>query len=120
MYHRTDFTGRVVRQLLAPPADYQEVIKSYGTPRVIEKRLPPRVCLRFLANQQIVGLFLALLLGSYAFGLAPEILLLFVVCAILAVLFVRASLATYRDRQGNISIENDESSFVAPAHVALM
>jgi len=57
LYGRSDFTGRVVRQLMAAPGHHQQIVKSYGTPRVLEKRLPPRVCLRPLAHQQVLAAF---------------------------------------------------------------
>lgn len=108
-YERQDFTGRVVRQLLAPPVSYQEVIKKYGTPKTIQKRLGPRVCLRKLANQQVVGYALAVFLISYTFGWAPEILLLLLVCCVCAVVFVRASLETWRESGGRVSIDTEDS-----------
>merc|ERR1712135_222265 len=64
-YNRSDFTGKVFRQVLAPPIAYQEVIKKYGTPQVVRKRLPPRVCLRLLANQQVLGYILGLFMLFY-------------------------------------------------------
>ena len=56
---------------------------------------------------------LALVMISYTFGWSLEIVVLLAVCAFLAVLFVRASLATFRECDGHISIDHDESSFAA-------
>ena len=107
---RQDFVGRVIRQLLAPPASYQEIVKRSGTPRVVTKRLGHRLCLRRLASQQVVAYTLAVWLVSYTFGWAPEILLLLAVCCICAFVFVRASLDTWRASGGFVSIPDD--SFV--------
>lgn len=104
-YERNDFLGRVVRQLLTPPATYQEVIKKHGTPKVIQKRLGPRLCLRKLASQQVVGYTLGILVLSYTFGFAPEILCLLVVSCACAVIFVRASYETWRESGGRICID---------------
>lgn len=85
------------------------MIKKYGTPKTIQKRLGPRVCLRKLANKQVVGYTLAVFLASYAVGWAPEILLLLLVCCLCAVVFVRASLETWRASGGRVSIDAEES-----------
>lgn len=108
-YDRPDFVGRVVRQLLVPPTTYQEVVKHYGTPRNIQKRLGPRVCLRKLANQQVVGYTLGLFILAYSFGWPPEILLLLLASCVCAVIFVRASLETWRESGGRISIDAEDS-----------
>ena len=98
-YSQADFTGRVIRQLLVPPVTYQEVIKSYGTPRIISKHLPPRICLRILANKQLVGYTMGFFMLAYALGWAPEILILLISCILLAIVFVRASISTWRDEK---------------------
>lgn len=108
-YERNDFVGHVVRQLLVPPISYQEVVKKYGTPKTIQKRLGPRVCLRKLANQQVVGYALAIFIIAYTFGWAPEILILLLVCCVCAVVFVRASLETWRESGGRVSIDAEDS-----------
>ena len=108
-YERPDFVGRVIRQLLVPPTSYQEVIKKYGTPKNIQVRLGPRVCLRKLANQQVVGYTLGIFILSYSFGWAPEILLLLLVCCVCAVVFVRASLQTWKECGGRVSIDAEDS-----------
>lgn len=106
---RSDFVGRVVRQLLVPPVTYQEVVKKHGTPKTITKRLGPRVCLRKFANKQFVGYGMAVLLLSYTWGWAPEILILLIVCCICAVVFVRASLETWRASGGRVTIDAEDS-----------
>ena len=98
-YSQADFTGRVIRQLLVPPVTYQEVIKSYGTPRTISKHLPPRICLRTLANKQLVGYTMGFFMLAYSLGWAPEILILLISCMLLAIVFVRASISTWRDEK---------------------
>lgn len=108
-YERRDFTGRVVRQLLTPPVTYEEVIKKYGTPKVIQKRLGPRVCLRKLANQQVVGCTLGIFVLSYALGFAPEILCMLLVCSACAVIFVRASYETWRESGGRVCIDTEDT-----------
>ncbi|XP_057372003.1 sphingomyelin phosphodiesterase 4-like [Daphnia carinata] len=108
-YERHDFLGRVVRQLLTPPIMYQEVIKKYGTPKVIQKRLGPRLCLRKLASQQVVGYTLGILVLSYSFGFAPEILCLLLVSCACAVIFVRASYETWRESGGRVCIDAAET-----------
>nr|CAH0109542.1 unnamed protein product [Daphnia galeata] len=108
-YERPDFVGRVIRQILVPPTSYQEVIKKYGTPKNIQVRLGPRVCLRKLANQQVVGYTLGIFILSYSFGWAPEILLLLLVCCVCAVVFVRASLQTWKECGGRVSIDAEDS-----------
>ena len=98
-YSQADFTGRVIRQLLVPPATFQEVIKGRGTPKTISKHMPPRICLRQLANRQLIGYTMGFFLLAYALGWAPEIVLLFVICTLLAVVFVRASIRTWKDEK---------------------
>lgn len=101
--------GRVVRQLLTPPVSYQEVIKKYGTPKTIHRRLGPRLCFRRFASQLFVGYTLGLFILFYAFGWAPEIVLLLIVCCLCAVVFVRASIETWRESGGRVSIDPEES-----------
>ena len=100
-----------MRQLLYPPTTYQEVVKKFGTPNTIQKRLPPRICLRTLANRQVVGYTLGLALLSYGLGWAPEILILILACFFCGTLFVRASLESWREAGGRILI--DEDSFTS-------
>jgi len=100
-YNRSDFTGKVFRQVLTPPVTYQEVVKKYGTPEVVVKHLPARVSLRFLAHQQVLGYIFGLFMLFYTFGWAPEILLLLLSCCVCAVVFVRASLETWRQSQNS-------------------
>lgn len=99
----------MVRQLLVPPTTYLEVVKKHGTPRTITRRLGPRLCLRKLANQQFVACTLGVFVLAYSFGWAPEILLLLIVCCLSAVVFVRASLETWREAGGRVSIDAEDS-----------
>ena len=110
MYDRGDFTGKVVRQILYPATPYQEVVKSYGTPKTIHKRLPPRLCLRTFANRQLIGYTFGLFIIAYALGWAPEILILLIVCFFCGVVFVRASLETWHESRGT-ERPLDEDSF---------
>lgn len=109
MYDRGDFTGKVVRQLLYTPTAYQEVVKSYGTPKTIHKRLPPRICLRTFANRQLIGYALAFFIFAYALGWAPEILMLLLFCVFCAIVFVRASLETWRESKGTLRALDEDS-----------
>ena len=96
------------RQILAPPVVYEEVIKTFGTPKTIKKRLGPRLCLRKLAHKQLLGYILGLFIIAYLFGWAPEIFAVLLVCAFWAVVIVRASLETWKERR-RISIDYEES-----------
>ena len=108
-YERPDFVGRVIRQLLVPTTSYQEVIKKYGTHKNIQVRLGSGVCLRKLANQQVVGYTLGIFILSYFFEWAPEILFLLLVCCVRAVVFVRASIETWKESGGRVSIDTEDS-----------
>lgn len=107
LYGRRDLVGRMGRQLLAAPTNYEEVVRTYGTPKIIDKSLPPRISLRLLANKQLLGYTMGLFMLSYALGWAPELVLLLALGTGIFVLFTRASLDVWNEC--DLSVGNEDS-----------
>ncbi|XP_069964053.1 sphingomyelin phosphodiesterase 4 isoform X1 [Bactrocera oleae] len=93
LWCRSDFVGKLARQLLYPPMTQQWFDKSRGVSELCEERLPARICLRPLASYQVLGLITFAMLIGYSlwhapiFGLFIFILLFSIYITILA-LFV--------------------------------
>ncbi|XP_067637109.1 sphingomyelin phosphodiesterase 4 [Eurosta solidaginis] len=91
LWCRSDFLGKLVRQLLYPPMTQQWFDKSRGVSELCEERLPARICLRPLASYKVLGLItLSMLLGyslwhAPIYGLFIFILLFSIYITILAV-----------------------------------
>lgn len=69
LYRRPDFIGRIARRVLESPIIVQTFEKSHGSSQLIERRLRPRVNLRWIASYRSVIIFiLSLLFGKFIFG----------------------------------------------------
>ncbi|KAM7311882.1 sphingomyelin phosphodiesterase 4 isoform X1 [Ixodes scapularis] len=73
LYQGDSFSGHLARQLLCPPTTYQRVTKTGGDRAPVREtiRLPPRVCLRPLAQKQGLGFLGFLLFFAYTWGYSP-------------------------------------------------
>ncbi|XP_064460499.1 sphingomyelin phosphodiesterase 4-like isoform X2 [Ornithodoros turicata] len=97
VYHGDDLVSHMARQVLEPPTSYTKVIKTGTIATAVRERhqLPARLCLRPLANQQVVGYLGALLFLSYIFDFAPLLSLTVLLLIWFAVILFRALVRKY-------------------------
>lgn len=68
-YKRRDFVGTLTRHIFEEPKLIQTFDKSHGISRLVEKRLKPRINLRWMASYRTIFMIsFALIFGKLLFG----------------------------------------------------